>query len=64
MVYVNGHPEHDALPDDPDAISPSDRACEELHRIADEDARLLAEGKPLPSGAGDEGLIRLPVSAG
>ena len=33
-VYVNGHPEHDPLPDDPDDIAPSDRACEELHRIA------------------------------
>ena len=41
-----------------------DTLVEALHRIADEDARLLAEGKPLPSGAGDEGLIRLPVSAG
>ena len=41
-----------------------DTLVEELHRIADEDARLLAEGKPLPSGAGDESLARLPVSAG
>src|SRR6202163_1914791 len=35
----------------------------ELHRIAEEDARLLAEGKPLPEGAGDfEGLTRLPIA--
>jgi (E)-4-hydroxy-3-methylbut-2-enyl-diphosphate synthase len=35
----------------------------ELHRIAEEDARLLAEGKPLPEGAGSfEGLTRLPIA--
>lgn len=33
-VYVSGHPEHGGLPDDPDDIVPTDRACEELHRIA------------------------------
>ena len=33
-VYVAGHPEHGALPEDPDEIRPSDEACEELHRIA------------------------------
>lgn len=33
-VYVSGHPEHGTLPYDPDEISPSDSACEELHRIA------------------------------
>lgn len=37
----------------------------ELRAIAEEDARLIAEGKPLPVGAGDgEGLHRLPVTAG
>jgi (E)-4-hydroxy-3-methylbut-2-enyl-diphosphate synthase len=36
----------------------------ELRAIADEDARLIAEGKPLPEGAGEgEGLTRLPVAA-
>lgn len=33
-VYVSGHPEHAALPDDPDEIRPSDDAIAELHRIA------------------------------
>lgn len=33
-VYVSGRPEHGALPDDPDEISPSDEACDDLHRIA------------------------------
>jgi (E)-4-hydroxy-3-methylbut-2-enyl-diphosphate synthase len=37
----------------------------QLREIADEDARLLAEGKPLPIGLADaEGLTRLPVTAG
>jgi (E)-4-hydroxy-3-methylbut-2-enyl-diphosphate synthase len=37
----------------------------QLREIADEDARLLAEGKPLPIGLTDaEGLTRLPVTAG
>ncbi len=34
VVYVAGHPEPGALPDDPDEIVPSDEACEELHRVA------------------------------
>jgi glycine/D-amino acid oxidase-like deaminating enzyme len=34
VVYVAGHPEQGALPDDPDEIVPSDEACEELHRVA------------------------------
>jgi glycine/D-amino acid oxidase-like deaminating enzyme len=34
LVYVAGHPDHGALPDDPDDIVPSDEACEELHRVA------------------------------
>lgn len=33
-VYVSGHPEHGSLPDDPDAIAPSQGACDELHRVA------------------------------
>ena len=33
-VYVSGHPEPGALPDDPGEIVPSERSCEELHRIA------------------------------
>jgi len=41
-----------------------DMLVEELRVIADEDARLIAEGKPLPVGAGErEGLTRLPVAA-
>ena len=34
VVYVAGSPEPGALPDDPDEIVPSDRSCEELHRVA------------------------------
>lgn len=34
LVYVAGHPEHGALPDDPDEIAPSEEACAELHRVA------------------------------
>ncbi|WP_217913862.1 NAD(P)/FAD-dependent oxidoreductase [Miltoncostaea marina] len=34
VVYVSGQPEHGSLPDDPDEIEPTDRACAELHRIA------------------------------
>jgi len=41
-VYVNGYPEHDPLPDDPDDIHPSDEGCDELHRIAGAHSRLLA----------------------
>lgn len=41
-VYVNGYPEHDPLPDDPDDIRPSDPACAELHRIAGAHSALLA----------------------
>jgi glycine/D-amino acid oxidase-like deaminating enzyme len=33
-VYVCGHPDHAALPDDPEEIVPSEAACAELHRIA------------------------------
>lgn len=41
-VYVNGYPEHDPLPDDPDDIHPSEAGCAELHRIAGAHSRLLA----------------------
>jgi len=43
-----------------------DTLVEELRAIADEDARLIAAGKPLPEGAGanaEKGLARLPVTA-
>lgn len=42
-VYVSGHPEHGALPDDPDEIGPGDGACEELHRIAGVHSTALGE---------------------
>ena len=41
-VYVNGFPEPDTLPDDPDEIVPSDLACAELRRIAGAHSSLLA----------------------
>ncbi len=41
-VYVNGFPEMDPLPDDPDQIVPSDLACAELHRIAGAHSSVLA----------------------
>ena len=41
-VYVNGYPQSDPLPDDPDAIAPSDIACAELHRVAGAHSSLLA----------------------
>lgn len=41
-VYVNGYPEHDPLPDDPDEIHPSDAGCAELHRIAGVHSSILA----------------------
>jgi glycine/D-amino acid oxidase-like deaminating enzyme len=33
-VYVAGQPDPAPLPDDPAEIAPSDRSCEELHRVA------------------------------
>jgi hypothetical protein len=37
---------------------------DELRQVADEDARLLAEGKPLPTGIPEaQGPSRLPVNA-
>lgn len=41
-VYVNGFPETDPLPDDPDEIDPSDAGCAELHRVAGAYSSLLA----------------------
>ena len=42
-----------------------DTLVAELRVIAEEDAQLLAEGKPLPDGAGArEGLVSVPVAAG
>jgi glycine/D-amino acid oxidase-like deaminating enzyme len=42
-VYVNGFPMHEPLPDDPDAITPSEEACDELHRIAAAHSSALAD---------------------
>ena len=50
-VYVAGHPEHDALPDDPDVIAPSDGACDELHRIAGVHASALGEAEVVARSA-------------
>jgi (E)-4-hydroxy-3-methylbut-2-enyl-diphosphate synthase len=36
----------------------------ELRTIADEDAQLIREGKPLPVGLGDAGVAALPVTTG
>jgi glycine/D-amino acid oxidase-like deaminating enzyme len=41
-VYVNGFPENDPLPDNPDDVAPSDLACDELHRVAGAHSSLLA----------------------
>ena len=41
-VYVNGVPEDEPLPVDPDDITPSDAACAELHRLAGAHSSLLA----------------------
>ncbi len=50
-VYVSGHPEHGSLPDDPDAIAPSDAACEELHRIAGVHSSALGEAEVIARSA-------------
>jgi glycine/D-amino acid oxidase-like deaminating enzyme len=42
VVYVNGYPEDDPLPDDPDAIGPSDAGWRELQRMAGAHSRVLA----------------------
>ena len=41
-VYINGVPEGEPLPIDPDDITPSDAACTELHRLAGAHSSLLA----------------------
>lgn len=43
IVYVNGYPEDEPLPDDPDDVTPSDAACAELHRMAGLHSRVLAD---------------------
>lgn len=43
VVYVCGHPEHDPLPDDPDAIRPADEAVADLHRVAGVHSRVLRD---------------------
>jgi glycine/D-amino acid oxidase-like deaminating enzyme len=50
-VYVTGLPEHGALPDDPDEIAPSARACEELHRIAGVHSGALRDAEVLSRAA-------------
>lgn len=50
-VYVCGLPETDPLPDDPDEIAPSDRACDELHRIAGVHASALRDAQVLARSA-------------
>jgi glycine/D-amino acid oxidase-like deaminating enzyme len=50
-VYVSGHPEPDALPDDPDTIAPGDGACEELHRIAGVHSSALREAEVVARSA-------------
>lgn len=51
VVYVSGHPEHDALPEDPDEIAPSDRACEELHHMAGVHSSALRDAEVLTRSA-------------
>ncbi len=49
-VYVSGHPEHGALPDDPDEIRPGDAARDELRRIAGVHSSVLRDA-PLVSAS-------------
>ena len=51
VVYVAGHPEPGALPDDPDEIAPGDRSCEELHRVAGVHSSRLGEAEVLGRSA-------------
>ena len=44
-VYVTGHPEHGALPDDPRAIVPDEASVRELHRIAGVHASALRDAE-------------------
>lgn len=50
-VYVSGHPEHGALPDDPAQISPSPAAVAELHRVAGVHSRRLGEAELVGTSA-------------
>ncbi|MDX6556297.1 MAG: hypothetical protein QOD86_2492 [Miltoncostaeaceae bacterium] len=50
-VYVNGHPEHEGLPDDPDAIVANAASCDELHRIAGVHSSALREAEILVRSA-------------
>jgi glycine/D-amino acid oxidase-like deaminating enzyme len=50
-VYVNGYPEHDPLPDDPDDVHPSDAGCAELHRLAGAHSATLAAAPVTARGA-------------
>ena len=47
VVYVNGSPEDAPLPDDPDVIAPSARACDELHRVAGTHSSALRDAQVL-----------------
>ena len=44
-VYVTGHPEHGALPDDPREIVPDEASVRELHRIAGVHASALRDAE-------------------
>ena len=50
-VYVCGHPEGGPLPDDPDAVLPSEEACEDLHRLAGLHASALRDAEVLSRAA-------------
>ncbi len=50
-VYVSGHPEHGALPDDPDEIAPGDAAIAELHRVAGVHSSVLRDAEVLARSA-------------
>ena len=50
-VYVAGHPDPAPLPDDPDEIAPSDRACAELHRIAGMHSTALGDAEVVARSA-------------
>jgi len=50
-VYVNGYPDHAPLPEDPDTIEPSDRAWQELHRMAGVHSSALRDAEVLSRAA-------------
>ena len=47
VVYVNGYPEATPLPDDPDAVEPSEDGWRTLHRIAGAHSAALADAEVL-----------------